>query len=336
MDPLSFAVLAFSALAGGIIKYGVDKYKTGLQQENEDKQLKLAQDNLDLNEKVSQKNYDLSVEQFNYQKQLNDTLMNREDTAYQRQVSDLKAAGLSPLMVSGGASASPLTSAPAPQRDLSGFNTALSNMLGAYNDVYNRRLNRQQFSMQNRLQKAQFTANLLDTANQIKKSKIEQSILNLDYEYYKNHPERNLGLQSVLINAISRLVSNNGSSITPGFPKIELPGNNSSGTGLFDLASGSRSIVANPLITPAQIVKDQKKIINSEKTDYQHAVDILGNFNNSEYQQDSLRYIYRHTNAWREYETLEDFRNALLKAKNKQKFLSDFPYIERKELKLGS
>lgn len=335
MDPISFAILAFSTLAGGLISYGIDKYKTGLQQENEDKQLKLSEDNLALNKKVSEQNFDLSVDQFEYQKQLNDTLMQREDTAYQRQVSDLKAAGLSPLMVSGGASASPLTSAPAPQKDLSGFNTALSNMLGAYNDVYNRRLNRQQFSMQNRLQKAQFTANLLDTANQIKKSKIEQSILDLDYKYYKNHPERNLGLQSVIINALERMISKNPSALNTSFPNIQLPGTGS-GNGLFDLGTGSRSIVANPSVTPAQIVKDQKKIINSEKSDYQHAIDILGNFSNSDFQQDSLRYIYRHTNAWREYETLEDFRNALLKAKNKQKFLADFPYIERKDFKLGS
>ena len=81
-------------------------------------QNKLAQDNLNLNEKVSQQNFDLQKEQFDYQKQLNQTVMEREDSAYQRQVEDLKQAGLSPLMVSGGASATPLTSATAPQQDI--------------------------------------------------------------------------------------------------------------------------------------------------------------------------------------------------------------------------
>lgn len=305
-----------------------------IDEKNNSDQVALAEKQLNLNEKTSQQNFDLSKEQFEYQKQLNELTMQREDNAMQRQVADLKAAGLSPLMVAGGSSATPLQSAQPVQKDISGINTALSNMIGAYNDINNRRLNRQQFAMQNRLQTAQTFANILETSAQIKKAKLENKILDLDYTYYKNHPERNLGLQSVIINALERVISKNPSALNTGFPNIQLPGTGS-GNGLFDLGSGYRSIVANPSLTPAQIVKDQKKIINAEKSDYQHAIDILGNFSNSDFQQSSLRYIYRHTNAWREYETLEDFRNALLKAKNKQKFLADFPYIDRKEFKLG-
>lgn len=40
-------------------------------------------------------------EQFDYNKQLNQQIMEREDTAYQRAVADAKAAGLSPLTVAG-------------------------------------------------------------------------------------------------------------------------------------------------------------------------------------------------------------------------------------------
>lgn len=64
---------------------------------------------------IAEKNYNLQREQFDYQKQLNDLMMEREDTAYQRAVKDAQAAGLSASSVSGGAAASGANSAPAPQ-----------------------------------------------------------------------------------------------------------------------------------------------------------------------------------------------------------------------------
>lgn len=53
------------------------------------------------NQKINDENLALTREEFDYQKQLNSALMSREDTAYQRAVSDAQAAGLSPLVVSG-------------------------------------------------------------------------------------------------------------------------------------------------------------------------------------------------------------------------------------------
>lgn len=64
---------------------------------------------------LAEKNFNLQQEQFDYQKQLNDLMMEREDTAYQRAVKDANAAGLSSLSVNGGAAASAGTSANPPQ-----------------------------------------------------------------------------------------------------------------------------------------------------------------------------------------------------------------------------
>ena len=115
MDPITLAVGAFISIAGGIIGFA----KSRMQAANEEKTIGLAQDNLKLNEKTAQQNFELSQEQFEYQKKLNELTMQREDTAFQRQVADLKAAGLSPLNISGGSPASVLTSANAPQFDMS-------------------------------------------------------------------------------------------------------------------------------------------------------------------------------------------------------------------------
>lgn len=63
-------------------------------------------------------NYNQQSKQFEYQKELNKLQMQREDTQYQRTVTDMRQAGLSPLAMQGLNSSSPLTSAPAPQFDL--------------------------------------------------------------------------------------------------------------------------------------------------------------------------------------------------------------------------
>ena len=147
MDPITLAVGLFITIASGMIAYGYDNYKQTEEKEQNDKLLGLQEKNLALNEKTASMNFDLSQRQFEYQKQLNQLQMDREDTAFQRQVADLKAAGLSPLMVAGsGATSAPLTSAQAPQMDISGINQALSNYVGSYNDIFNRRLQRQTFA----------------------------------------------------------------------------------------------------------------------------------------------------------------------------------------------
>lgn len=47
------------------------------------------------------RSYNFQREQFEYQKGLNQTLMNREDTQYQRTVKDMQAAGINPIIMNG-------------------------------------------------------------------------------------------------------------------------------------------------------------------------------------------------------------------------------------------
>lgn len=288
----------------------------------------------DLAAKTSQENFNLQQAQFEYQKDLNNTVMDREDNSMQRQVSDLKAAGISPLALTNGASATPLTSANAPLHDISGIQTALQNQLGAFNDIFNRRLARQQFALQSKVQKAQMYTQLAELAIQRKTAEKQNKLLDLDYTYYLNHPERNLGLQSMIGNLISKVIGNNGSSVIPS-PEALKGSLNLDLSGIKDSISIPNN--SNPVIlaTPKQIKKDTKIIENQEKVDLQHARDILYNYQGKDYEYKSLSYFYYHTNAWRDYKSVNDFKNALLKSKNKSDILQKYPYIEREPLKLG-
>lgn len=67
-------------------------------------------------QKMDRKNFGLQGQMFEYQKQLQERLMAREDNAYQRKVADLQAAGLSPaLALGGGAGAGTVVPTKAPQ-----------------------------------------------------------------------------------------------------------------------------------------------------------------------------------------------------------------------------
>lgn len=264
MTPFEW-IIAITSLVG-LIGGGISLYESDKQAK---KQADLAQSSLDLNKSTSEQNFNLQKEQFNYQQELNETIMQREDSAMQRQVADLKAAGLSPLMVSGGASATPLNSATAPQRDISGINQAIGNLMGAYNDIFNRKMNRHQFMLNTVAQSAQLYTQIAESKLNQKKIKLENDILDLDYKYYKNHPERNLGLTQVLTNLASGILQKNGSAIdllsgsipsnNPVATGEKVPGSNRAASNIIDFLNNPKEITGN-LNIPT--LSKKKNVIN--------------------------------------------------------------------------
>lgn len=205
---MGFFVSALIGMIGLAISAIASNNQSSAQESATNQQMAIAQQQLQQNQQIANQNFGLQQNQFEYQQQLNKLQMQREDTAMQRQVADLKAAGLSPLMASGGATTGQLISGSAPQFDVSGINSALSNMLGVKQDYASRKQQAYQFQRQQQLQTAQLGQDLVSSYldNKYKLSMITgQDITNA---YNAIHGTRDPNLQSALVDLIQSYLDN--------------------------------------------------------------------------------------------------------------------------------
>lgn len=146
---------------------------------------------------ISNKNLNIQKEQYDYEKQLQQQVFEREDTAYQRAVNDARSAGLSAISVNSGSSAGEVVSTSAPQQqDTSqvGFANGM-NMLNMLNSVIS---NLGNLKIQSNLASSQIakenaeTVKTLEEANNARLSNpITRKILNQNLTSLMNKNELN-------------------------------------------------------------------------------------------------------------------------------------------------
>ena len=117
------------------------------------------------NGNIARDNLQFQRENLEYQKTLQQQLFEREDTAYQRTVNDMRSAGLSPLSMSGTNGAGSVVSTNAPQRQGQDY----TNTINAFNEAFNQIANVSQVQQsiinsrkQNELLTSQINSNNID------------------------------------------------------------------------------------------------------------------------------------------------------------------------------
>ena len=128
----------------------------------------LAAANYKQNYDTAQQNLQLQQDKFEYDKALQQQIFEREDTAYQRTVNDMRSAGLSPLNMSGQNGVGSVVSTSAPQRQTQSATDAIN----AFNNAFNTFATMQQTlssvknaQKQNQLLQTEIDANNIDNVS---------------------------------------------------------------------------------------------------------------------------------------------------------------------------
>lgn len=143
-----------------------------------------AQQNIDWQKSIAEKNLALQQDTFAAQMAENELTRQREDSAYQRQIADLKAAGFSPLMASNGAGAASMSVGNAPQYDTSGVSTAQGSAIQLA----------QEYAQLKNMATGQYLSRRQEAANMRQGAKLALSQLD---------KERRLGFQNLVLDSIN-------------------------------------------------------------------------------------------------------------------------------------
>lgn len=137
-----------------------------------------------VNKQIADENLQYQYDNLNYLKELQQTIFNREDSAYQRTVNDMRAAGLSPLTMQSQNGAGEAIQTEAPQNGFrmqdKGVGEVLSGMLGLLNSKQDYDIGKEQ----QRIQAA--TADSAETDALFNKLSFANRLANSDYDTMRN------------------------------------------------------------------------------------------------------------------------------------------------------
>jgi hypothetical protein len=109
---------AINNAINGTIGLGMGIYDRFKSSKEYDTNMAFAKEQFGYQQGIDKQNFDFAQEKLNYDKQLQQTMFNREDNSIQRRVADMKAAGINPVLAAGsGAGAGAVVSTTAPYRE---------------------------------------------------------------------------------------------------------------------------------------------------------------------------------------------------------------------------